>query len=201
MAEKIQRAVMPDSTVEIRKTKAGKTKLAGYAAVYNSLSEDLGGYFEVIRPGAFDESLASNPDVSARIQHDGGLTTIGRTTNGTLTLRSDDRGLWYETTVPDTQAGHDIIELVENNYIDKSSFAFIVKEGGDNWVVGDDDLVIRELTNLELYDVAPVDGPAYMATSVEARSQTKAKAKEVREAHKKLKKNKKRIITQTCGQL
>src|SRR5690606_39354727 len=51
---------------------------------------------EVIRPGAFDETLAEKPDVSARVQHQGGLMAIGRTTNGTLRLKTDKQGLQYE---------------------------------------------------------------------------------------------------------
>jgi phage head maturation protease len=47
--------------------------LMGYAATFDSISEDLGGFREIIRPGAFDATLADKPDVSARIQHAGGL--------------------------------------------------------------------------------------------------------------------------------
>jgi hypothetical protein len=43
-----------------------KTTVEGYAAVYNSYSQDLGGFTEIIRPGAFDRCLASKlPDTSA----------------------------------------------------------------------------------------------------------------------------------------
>ena len=154
---------------EIRKATNGASVLCGYAAKYNSLSQDLGGFREIIRPGAFDECLATNPDVSARIQHDGGMTTIGRTTNGTLRLISDEIGLWYEIDPPDTQAGRDIMELVSKGYINKSSFAFSIRNGGEMWH-WENDPPLRELLSLDLYDVAPVDGPAYESTSAEVRS-------------------------------
>jgi len=151
--------------------KRGDTELPtifGYAAVYDVLSEELGGYREMIKPGAFDEALTEKPDVSARIQHEGGLTTIGRTTNDTLRLGSDKMGLWYEIIPPDTSAGRDIVSLIRDKYITQSSFAFMVREDGEYWVM-DSTPPTRILTKLTLYDVAPVDGPAYVQTTVEVR--------------------------------
>ena len=116
--------------------------------------------------------MASKPDVSARIQHEGGLMTIGRTTNGSLRIHEDKRGLFYEVTPPDTQAGRDIVELVRGGYIDRSSFAFTLRgdrESPEKWHF-DQEPPLRELLRLELHDVAPVDGPAYEATSVQARA-------------------------------
>lgn len=166
--------------VEIRKEKDGVNVLVGYAAVYNSLSEDLGGFREIIREGAFDAALKEKPDVSARVQHQGGLSTIGRTTNGTLKLTSDDKGLRYEVKLPNTTAGRDIYELVQRGDIDKSSFAFSLRDEGDKapeqWFF-ESDPPTRELLNLNLHDVAPVDGPAYSATTVSARALEQARAK------------------------
>jgi len=155
-----------------------RRRLSGYAAVYNSLSNDLGGYREIIRPGAFDECLAEAPDISARVQHAGGLATIGRTSNGTLKVSADARGLWYVCTLPDTQAAADIFALVEKGFIDKSSFAFTLRgEEGDRWN-WQTDPPLRELLNVDLHDVAPVDGPAYPASSVVAvRQQVLAQAR------------------------
>ncbi len=165
-------------TVEIRKNSDGTKTLTGYAAVFDSLSEDLGGFREVIRKGAFDESLAENPDVSARIQHMGGLSTIGRTTNGTLRLSTDKKGLKYEVDLPDTSAARDIYALVSRGDIDKSSFAFSLRNDGDQpsqeWFC-ESDPPTRELLRVNLHDVAPVDGPAYMDTTVSARALEQAK--------------------------
>jgi len=160
--------------IEIRELKEGKFTIAGYAVIFNSLSEDLGGFKEIIKPGAFDRTLKEiengrEPDVSARVQHLGGLTTIGRISNGTLRLSVDKKGLRYEVDTPNTSAGRDIVTLVKGQYINKSSFAFSVAPGGEEW----DDTVypyVRTLTDLDLYDVAPVDGPAYEATTVNMRA-------------------------------
>lgn len=147
--------------------------LEGYAAVFNSLSHDLGGFIERIMPGAFSRSLAENPDVSARIQHEGGLTTLARTTNGTLKLEEDNKGLRTRIVLPDTSAGRDVAELVRTGRMDKMSFAFTLRydEGvlADAWY-DNYDPPIRELRNVNLHDVAPVDGPAYEETSISIRA-------------------------------
>lgn len=164
-----------DVIVEVRKADKGM-QLFGYAARFDSLSENLGGFREVIRRGAFSRSLAESPDVSARIQHEGGMLTIGRTTNGSLRLKEDDNGLFYEVDLPNTGAGRDIFELVSKGYIDKSSFAFSLRDDGEQepqrWHF-DQDPALRELFNVNLHDVAPVDGPAYQQTSVSVRDGAK----------------------------
>lgn len=164
--------------VEIRENDDKSASLVGYAAVYNKLSVDLGGFVERIEPGAFDEALAELPDVPARVQHQGGLSTIGRTKNGTLKLESNSRGLKYTAKLPNTNAGRDIAELVKRGDIDKSSFAFTLR--GDpstaqawNWEASPP---VRTLKRLNLHDVSPVDGPAYPDTSVSARTLEAAKA-------------------------
>lgn len=169
-----EKRIAPKAMIELREGDKGKPTIVGYAAVFDSLSEDLGGFREIIRRGAFDKALEEKQDVSARIQHQGGLTTIGRTTNGTLKLSVDQRGLRYELTPPDTQAGRDIVELIKSGMIDKSSFAFSVREAGERWM-WESTPPVRELLSVDLYDVAPVDGPAYMDTSVSVRTFEQAK--------------------------
>lgn len=148
----------------------------GYAAMFNSLSHDLGGYREKIANNAFDRSLKEVQDgkrvVSLRVQHEGGLSTVGTTANGSLELGKDKIGLWYYAkTLPDTQAGRDTLTLVSGGYINKSSFAFSIpdKNKGVSWDFNANPPV-RTLLDVDLIDVAPVDGPAYEATSVEARN-------------------------------
>lgn len=170
MSDNVQRSVLADPELEVRAKPDGASVIRGYAAVFNSESQDLGGFIEVIRPGAFDRVLKSNPDVSARVQHEGGLTTLGRTTNGTLRLGTDSKGLWYEIDPPDTQAGRDITTLIKQRYIDKSSFAFAVGKEGQRWNF-DRQPALREIVDVDrLVDVSPVDGPAFEATTVSARA-------------------------------
>jgi len=162
--------------VEIRKDSDGAPLLVGYAATFGHQSHDLGGFVETIHATAFNESLAENPDVSARVQHQGGLSTIGRTTNGTLKLSVDKKGLRYEVKPPNTGAGRDIVELIRRGDIDKSSFAFSLRgDKGDSWDFSVEPPV-RTLLNVNLFDIAPVDGPAYESTSVNVRALEAARA-------------------------
>ena len=167
-----ERRVLAASNIEVR-ADGEKNRIAGYAAVFDSQSEDLGGFREIIKRNAFKAALEEKQPVSARIQHEGGLTTIGTTESGTLRLKEDGHGLYYEIDVPDTSAGRDIMTLVRSGIINKSSFAFTVRPDGEAWDLGGD-YPIRQLTNLNLHDVAPVDGPAYQATSVSVRDKAQA---------------------------
>ena len=81
--------------------------IKGYAAVFNSPSEDLGGFFETIRPGAFGEAI-EECDVRALVDHNPSLI-LGRLKAGTLRLAEDDRGLACEIDPADTNTGRDIV--------------------------------------------------------------------------------------------
>jgi len=168
---------LTDSPVNI-KAEAGEKVITGYAAVYNSMSEDLGGFTEIIRPGAFDRSLREIADgtrtVLARIQHEGGLSVVGSTDNATLDLWSDSIGLGYKIRkLPNTSAARDAVELIGGGYINKSSFAFEVGPAGRRWDSKAAPPVL-ELLDVDLVDVAPVDIPAYSAATVEMRQKIKA---------------------------
>jgi HK97 family phage prohead protease len=146
--------------------------LTGYAAVYNRFSLPLreGGsaFREVIRPGAFDRVLTrkrGKQDVVALLNHDSNMI-LGRTSSGTLELSSDEKGLRYTVTPPDTQVGRDVLELVRRRDLRGSSFAFAVDEKGQHWT-GDDDGTVREIREVSLLaDVSVVLTPAYPAASV-----------------------------------
>lgn len=148
--------------------------IAGYAAVFNSLSVDLWGFFEEIMPGAFTTTLETGPDVRATIDHAGGLTTIGRTRNGTLALMEDAVGLRVEIRPPATQAGRDVVELVRRGDVNQMSFMFRVKR--EEWRKLEDGMVIRQLHEIDLEDgdVSIVSYPAYPATSAEVRAKFEA---------------------------
>jgi uncharacterized protein len=90
---------------EVRAVKNGdKRTIIGYAARYNVLSGDLGGFREHIASGAFKRILATKPDVVCLFNHSDSAV-LGRTTAGTLRLSEDSRGLKFECDLPNTQAG------------------------------------------------------------------------------------------------
>jgi HK97 family phage prohead protease len=166
----IERRVMPfetedELTVEPRAN--GQAAIVGYAAVYNRLSLDLGGFREEILPGAFDKILGrqrNKADVVALFNHDSNIV-LGRTSSGTLELSSDDKGLRYVVTPPASRT--DIMELIARRDVRGSSFAFTVdRKTGERFRQTDDGKTIRQIREVSgLYDVGPVLTPAYPASS------------------------------------
>jgi uncharacterized protein len=147
---------------------AAQGRLAGYAAVYNSESQDLGGFVEIIRPGAFNRSLSSGINVRALWQHDG-KSLLGTTKANTLRLKEDSRGLGFELDLPSTTIGNDLSVLVDRGDVAGCSFGFRVRDGGDRWEQRGGRLV-RELLDVELVEITLTDDPAYIDTSVARRS-------------------------------
>ncbi|MEQ1964964.1 HK97 family phage prohead protease [Xenorhabdus khoisanae] len=145
------------------------TRIVGYGSVFNSRSEPLWGFREIIKPGAFDEVL--NDDVRGLFNHDPNFI-LGRSTAGTLTLSVDERGLQYAIQAPDTQTIRDLVLApMQRGDINQSSFAFRVARDGDHWYEDDEGVVIREITQFSrLYDVSPVTYPAYQAADSAVRS-------------------------------
>jgi len=153
-----------------------KRKVRGYAAVYGAESENLGGesyrMIETIEPGAFDDVLKD--DVRALFNHDANLILArSKSGTGTLTLGTDERGLFYEFEAPDTQAGRDLMVSLQRGDVDQSSFAFTVSREGQKWEEETRDGVTparRTITKVSrLYDVSPVTYPAYPAASAALR--------------------------------
>lgn len=143
-----------------------KPVISGYAAVYNSESDLLYGFFrEVIRPGAFDGSLGN--DVRALWNHNASYV-LGRTTAGTLDIRSDAKGLYFEVTPPNATWASDLVESIRRKDINQMSFGFMVNE--DNWETLEDGTEMRELLDVDLQEVSVVTFPAYQATSAGVRS-------------------------------
>ena len=142
--------------------------ISGYAALYNRFSEDLGGFREIIRPGAFKSVLANDPDIRALINHDTGRV-IGRTRAGTLSLNEDDTGLAFSIDLPPTPEGNALHTSVARGDITGASFAFNL-DFEDYNVFFEGDELIREIRNFShLYEVSVVTFPAYQATEVSAR--------------------------------
>jgi HK97 family phage prohead protease len=144
----------------------GRAAIIGYAAVYNRLSLDLGGFQEEILPGAFDRVLnrqRGKADVVALYNHDSNIV-LGRTSSGTLELSSDDKGLRYVVTPPVSRA--DVLELIQRRDVRGSSFAFTVDPKNESFRTAEDGKAVRQIREVSgLYDVGPVLVPAYPQTS------------------------------------
>ena len=130
--------------------------VVGHAAVFDTLSEDLGGFQERISKNAFDDVLKN--DVRAFFNHDPNHL-LARTSSGTLKLSVDEKGLKYEFSVPDTSSGRDLLVSMERGDITQSSFAFTIDD--DSWGK-ENGTDIRTINKVKrLYDVSPVSIPAY----------------------------------------
>ena len=148
--------------------------LTGHAAVFGMLSEDLSYFRERIDKGAFEDSIAKD-DVRALFNHDPNFI-LGRTGPKTLRMREDDRGLYVEIDLPDTQLARDLAVSIGRGDVSQMSFAF--ETIMDAWDFTDRDNPIRTLKKVRLYDVSPVTYPAYADTDVEValRSMNDARA-------------------------
>jgi HK97 family phage prohead protease len=152
--------------IELRSEEGKPSVLVGYAALFNSRSLDLGGFFEVIRKGAFKRSLEANDDILALAHHDRSRP-LARRSKGTLKLEEDDKGLRVEITLNDSSSARDVLADVKSGNIEGMSFSFSTI---NDEVTRADGIVLRELIDVELHEVSPVTMPAYPETSIAARS-------------------------------
>lgn len=144
-------------------------KIYGHAAVFDQLSEDLGGFRERIAPGAFANTL-QNADIRALFNHDANFV-LGRNKSGTLRLKEDITGLAIEIDPPETTFAKDLQISMRRGDISQMSFGFLTKNDSWNKVDGE---WIRTLLEVELFDVSPVTYPAYTQTDVAVRSMQRA---------------------------
>lgn len=154
--------------VQVRAAAGGPPAITGHAAVFDQLSEDLGGWRERILPGAFARVLRN--DVRALFNHDPNHV-MGRTRAGTLRLAEDDYGLAVEIDPPaGVSWADDLIRSMERGDINQMSFGFTVDQGQE-WQLMPDGSMIRTISEFAgLFDVSVVTFPAYPQTDAGVRS-------------------------------
>lgn len=160
--QSVERRFCDLTGIEVRASE-GKRTLSGHAAVFDKLSVKMMGFREVIRKGAFVESLVED-DIRSLWNHNSDLV-LGRNKAGTLKLEEDKAGLRVDIDLPDTQAGRDAEISVKRGDVTQMSFAFRTKAGGDRWFEEDGE-ERRELNAVQLFEVSPVAFPAYPDTDV-----------------------------------
>lgn len=157
--------------IELRDSDKGGPVIDGHAAVFDRLSDDLGGFREKIAPGAFRDAIEVS-DVRALFNHDSNFV-LGRTKSGTLEIREDEQGLYTVTQAPENDTiRHMVLDPIRRGDVDQMSFAFRIKADGDHWEETDEGMVrtIKPGGVAELYDISPVTYPAYPDTAVAVRS-------------------------------
>lgn len=142
--------------------------IEGYFSVFNSEYPLWEGASEIVKQGAFTNSVSG--DVRALINHDSSLV-LGRTKAGTLALRQDERGLWGSIRINrDDVDAMNLYARVQRGDVDQCSFGFDIKRetfvdlggGKCRWEIEEVD---------PLYEVSVCTFPAYTETSVSARKQ------------------------------
>lgn len=166
MDKNFERRVFDVDEMRVETREDGTRHIVGHAAVFDKLSENLGGFRERIEPGAFDDVLED--DVRALFNHNPDFI-LGRTRSGTLKIGQDKTGLRYEITPPDTQVARDLMVSLDRGDISQSSFAFTVAD--DDFEEDENGVIIRTIKKFRrLFDVSPVTYPAYPDASVGLRS-------------------------------
>ena len=148
--------------------------IEGYSIVFNELSEDLGGFREMILPEAIDQELINNSDIYYLYNHNNDSTPLARSNHGSgsLELTIDNKGLKYRFNCLNTE----FYELVKRGDLSKSSFAFsLPKDGsGEVWEKSSEYNYVRKIVKIEqLFDCSAVLVPAYSATELYARNLSK----------------------------
>jgi HK97 family phage prohead protease len=143
---------------------AGDRRIRGTAIVFHSLSENLGGFREIIHPEAVDRTLREGIDVRALVDHDS-AKIMGRLSAGTLTLSKTARGLAVENDPPNTSYARDLLVSIDRRDITGMSFGFRVAPDGDAFRQDDQTGEwIRDVHDMLVSEVSFVTFPAYVAT-------------------------------------
>lgn len=152
------------SEFHTRADEAGDLYISGYFSVFNSVYELWPGATESVAETAFDEALSD--DIRCLIDHETRLV-LGRNKAGTLTLKTDSRGLWGEVKINrNDQDAMNLYERVKRGDVDQCSFGFdILEESFEDR----GDSVHWTIRKVKLYEVSVVTFPAYTDTSVSAR--------------------------------
>jgi HK97 family phage prohead protease len=155
------------------------TQIEGYGAVFYRADDPGTEYWlwddvvERILPGAFDRALTED-DVRSFFNHDPNLI-LGRTSANTLTLRVDATGLFYSVTPPDSEAARHVVSAIERGDVNGSSFMFVPRKTAWEEIEQEDrTLYVRNIQDVELWEVGAVVFPAYSSTTAGTRSKGKA---------------------------
>lgn len=164
-------------SIELREAEESR-HIEGYGSVFNERSVDLGGFHEIIAPGAFD-GVIERSDVKCYLEHnpDKGILARSRNGHGSLSLEIDERGLKYSFDAPHTNLGDEVVEGLKRGDYSQSSFCFTVES--ETWSKEEDGTYLRTINKVGgLYDVSIVATPAYEGTDVALRSLDAFKAQE-----------------------
>lgn len=160
-----------DLDIEVRDDN-GSPKIVGHGLVYNSPSYDLGGFREIVAPGAASKSLNRRGAVVMSFFNHDPSHPLGRTDNKTLTISEDERGIVYEVEPPDTQWARDLMTSIKRKDIRGSSFTFRTIK--DRWEE-QSGIQVRTLLEIDVFEMGPVTMPAYGKADAQVRAMLEAR--------------------------
>lgn len=159
-------------TTEIRSLEDNSRKITGLAIPVGTRSELLyNEFYETIEPIAM-EDLIDRFDVKLYVNHDSSQGTFARSKygKGSLRLFVTERGLEFETELPNTAFGDMLLEGIRRGDFDAMSFAFAPDQ--EEWEDNGDGTYNRTIKHIGLLDECSIlsCAPAYSATEVNLRS-------------------------------
>lgn len=162
-------------------------KIEGRSIVFNSLSQDFGGWKEKISPDAISDEIINASDILFLLNHSDSRGILGRKRKGSGSLSTEIRedGVYFSFEAPQTSLGDELLEYLRRGDITQCSFAFTVDD--DDWKEQEDGTYIRTIKKFhKIYDMSAVYTPAYTDTEVKCARFAEIKAQEAEEAKRKM---------------
>ena len=162
-------------------------KIEGRSIVFNSLSQDFGGWKEEISPDATSDEIINASDILFLLNHSDSRGILGRKRKGSGSLSTEIRedGVYFSFDAPQTSLGDELLEYLRRGDITQCSFAFTVDD--DDWKEQEDGTYIRTIKKFHrIYDMSAVYTPAYTDTEVKCARFAEIKAQEAEEAKRKM---------------
>lgn len=173
---------------------SGEKWIEGYAIIFNSLSQNLGGFYEIVNPVAIDNDVLKASDIYAYINHNenSGVLARSRYGVGSLQLSIDDKGLKYRFRLGKSYHHQQLLEYIERGEVIGSSFAFTVED--EVWERRPDGDYLRTILKFRrIYDISPVFEPAYLSTDVVVAQRSLDKLDSLKEQEKKAEQEKEEL--------
>jgi HK97 family phage major capsid protein/HK97 family phage prohead protease len=135
---------------------------------YHSKSHDLGGFTEVLLPGAFTKAIKGKK-ILALLAHDK-TKPLANSERGTLKLTDGPTALTVAMSLDPSISWHaDALAACRRGDFGGLSFGFKIDKGGERWREQNGNRV-RELVTVDLREVSPVVFAAYPSTTISVRS-------------------------------
>lgn len=148
-----------DAQFAVKREPGKPAILTGYALVWNTLSDDRGGYRVRLKPNS---ARFAKPTL-ALFNHDF-RNVIGNTANNTLRIVTDDFGAKVEIDLPDTSTGRDVAVLVERGDVTGMSFAMV--SAPDGKTVRENGIDIFEADSFDVDEVTVTPIPSFTQATI-----------------------------------